>query len=156
MSRSLIAAFAAVLLLAAAAAAAPVKPLALKTLTGVRKPGLLTVRIDLNKSWKSKLLVPSSTTSLRVLYDSNADGTADYIGRVVYRGTALVEEIAGHGNKYEPVPVVRPNAASARFAHPVDVIYANVAHKRTLRIAAQLKTPQGTRRTGWLTVPEPR
>lgn len=154
---ALVSAVAAVLVTVGAAGAA--EPLGLTALNvSATSSGLITVGIQLNKSWKSGVLAPSSATSLRVLYDSNADAKADYTGRIVYRGNRLVEELKGHGNSYEPVPVSRPTSQKARFTHPIEPLFTGVKHRKALRVAVVMKSGSTTSRSptvGWLPVPQP-
>lgn len=155
---ALLSAVAAVLVAVGTAGAA--EPLGVTALNvTATSSGLVTVGITLNKPWKSGVLAPSSTTSLRVLYDSNGDAKPDYTGTIVYRGNRLVELLKGHGNNYEPVPVSRPTSKKARFTHPIEPLFTGVKHRKALRIAVVMKSGATTSRspsTGWLPVPQPR
>jgi hypothetical protein len=147
---------AALLAVSGAGAAAP---LGLGKILVTSAPGKFTLRIQLNQSWKSAAFAPATANSLRVLYDSDADGKADYTGRIVYLNGALVENISGHGNRYEPVPVSRPTSVALQFTHPLDVLYTGVARRKALRISVRMKSGSRLSRvptTGWLTVPQPR
>ena len=70
-------------------------PLVLKRIEPSRGHGRFTLQITLNRPWWSGLFPPRSRRQMTVLYDVTGDGKPDYTGRIVYRGSRLVEQIAG-------------------------------------------------------------
>jgi hypothetical protein len=116
----------------------------LRSVKAARDGSLLRVTISTYGPWASKLLQNSGTghsgprpgiNALTVYYDVNGDGSADFTGRIVYRG-GLFAWISGRGQVFEPVRVARPTASSASFAHPVDILFpAGTPAPKTLRLA---------------------
>ncbi len=115
----------------------------LRSVKVVRDGALLRLTISTYGPWASKLLQSGGKgrtgprpgiNALTVYYDVNGDGSADFTGRVVYRG-GLYVWITGKGQAFEPVPVKRPSSSSASFTHPVDVLFpAGAKGKKTLRL----------------------
>jgi hypothetical protein len=141
-----------------AVAAAGPSPLALKRIVAVRQAQSFTLRVELDRSWTNQVFRQGSGTELRVYYDTTGDGRPDYTGRIVNRGTSLVETISGRGNQLEPVPVSRPSQSSAKFTHPVDVMFPNPSKPGTLGIMVVLHTAgkdDRLPRRGWFLVPAP-
>jgi hypothetical protein len=135
----------------------------LRSVKAARTGALLRLTISTYGPWASKLLQNGGTghsvprpgiNALTVYYDVNGDGSADFTGRIVYRG-GLYAWISGRGQVFEPVRVSRPTASSASFAHPVDVLFpAGTPTPRTLRLAVvslNIKRDRAPNR-GWLTV----
>jgi hypothetical protein len=60
---------------------------------------------------------------LTVHYDIDLDARADYTGEIIFAEGALSVVIAGRGQAFEPVPVERPEDATAQFVHPIDVFF---------------------------------
>ena len=123
----------------------------LKTVAAVRHDTLLRLKIRMYGAWSSKLLRGKKGRSgpagghdrLVVLYDTNGDGRPDYTGRIVYWKGYLRLWIAGRRGAFEPVPVKRPNARTASFAHPVDVLFSPQKGKRTLGLAVKSVDREG-------------
>jgi hypothetical protein len=116
----------------------------LRSVKVAREGSLLRVTISTYGPWASRLLQNSGAghsgprpgiNALTVYYDVNGDGSADFTGRIVYRG-GLSAWISGRGQVFEPVRVTRPSASSASFTHPVDVLFpAGAPTPKTLRLA---------------------
>jgi hypothetical protein len=143
-----------VLVLCGSALGASVLRLDLKRIVATRHYDLFTLRIETRAPWRSSSLVGANR--IRVLYDSTGDGRADYVGVIGWRGGALVEQLSGRGNQFEPVKVSRPTGSAARFTHPLDEMFPGAKHLGPLRIAVE--THAGGRfdrlpRHGWWVVP---
>ena len=131
----------------------------LRSVKAVQDGTLVRVRVSTYGPWASKLLQATahgraSATGLTVYYDVNGDATADYTGRIVYRG-GLYESITGRGKSLEPVPVTRPTPSSASFTHPVDALFpAGTQSPRKLRLMVVSVNRKRDRapNTGWLAV----
>lgn len=134
MRRRLALALLAVVALPAAAAAAwgasasdpndtPGK-LDLRTVTATRSASdIVTVTVRTWDSWqKGDLPQSGSPNRLLVLFNTDADGTAEYTARIVNLGGSLVALLSGQGQQFEPLPVTRPSGAKARFVFPADVL----------------------------------
>src|SRR4051794_3256856 len=109
----------------AAIASAAASSLALKRIVAVRQGPKFTLQVRLDKSWTNPVFRPGSGTELRVYYHRTGDSRPDYPGQIVPRGGSLAEPISGRGRQYEPVPVSRPNQFTAKFTHPLDVMFPN-------------------------------
>jgi hypothetical protein len=131
----------------------------LRSVKAVQDGTLVRVRVSTYGPWASKLLQATahgraSATGLTVYYDVNGDATADYTGRIVYRG-GLYEWITGRGKSLEPVPVTRPTPSRASFTHPVDALFpAGTQSPRKLRLMVVSVNRKRDRapNTGWLAV----
>ena len=156
-------AVAAVLLLPAGAVANDPKDtggkLDLRSVRAVQDGTLVRLKISTYGAWPSKLLQAAvhgraSATGLAIYYDVNGDGTADYTGRIVYRG-GLYERIIGRGKSLEPVPVTRPTPSTASFTHPIDALFAADAQsprKLRLMVVSVYQRRDRAPNKGWLTV----
>lgn len=156
------------LVLAAPAAAATVVDaddtagsLDLRKVTAVSGASSVKVTVTTWGSWSSSVLAPA-TNRFVVLFDSDLDGVAEYRGRIVTSGGALVVLLSGQGNAYEPLPVQRPGGKKLSFTIPTDVMGAQgadiqVAAKTRYRnsgscaVACKDRAPN----SGWLFVPAP-
>jgi hypothetical protein len=103
-------------------------PLDLESLSAVRTGDLLAVSMTTYDEWRAEVLTGPrldrpGPNRLTVLYDIDLDGRADYTGKIIFAGGALSVVIAGRGQAFEPVPVERPDDATAQFVHPVDVLF---------------------------------
>ena len=156
-------AVAAVLLLPAGAVATDPKDtggkLDLRGVKAVQDGSLLRLKISTYGPWPSKLLQATghgraTATGLTVYYDVNGDGTADFTGRIVYRG-GLFEWITGRGKSFEPVPVTRPTTSSASLTHPADVLFpvgAEPPRKLRLMVVSLYHKRDRAPNRGWLTI----
>jgi hypothetical protein len=103
-------------------------PLDLEAVSAVRTGDLLAVSLTTYEEWGDEVLSAPrlgrpGPNRLTVLYDVDLDGRADYTGEIVFAEGALSVAIAGRGQAFEPVPVERPEDATAQFVHPVDVLF---------------------------------
>jgi hypothetical protein len=101
-------------------------PLDLEVASAVRIGDLLAVSVTTYEEWADDLLTgprldKQGPNRLTILYDTDLDDRADFTGKVVYAEGALSLVIAGEGQAFEPVPVERPDDATAQAVHPVDV-----------------------------------
>jgi hypothetical protein len=101
-------------------------PLDLESATAVRTGDLLAVSVTTYEGWDDAVLRGprldrQGPNRLTVLYDIDMDRRADYTGKVIFAAGALSLVMAGAGKAFEPVPVERPDDATAQFVHPVDV-----------------------------------
>ena len=127
-----------------------------------RDGALLRLTVSTYGPWASKLLRSGGQgksgplpgrNRMTVLYDVTRDGRADYRGRVVYHGR-LAMWLTGRGQAFEPVPVSRPSASSARFVHPVDIFFTG---RGVQKLGMAVTTVNGTHRDrmpnrGWFIV----
>lgn len=104
-------------------------PLDLESVSAVRTGDLLAVSLTTYEEWGDEVLSAPrlgrpGPNRLTVLYDVDLDGRVDYTGEIVFAEGALSISIAGRGHGvFEPVPVERPEDATAQFVHPVDVLF---------------------------------
>jgi hypothetical protein len=103
-------------------------PLDLESASAVRTGDLLAVSMTTYEEWGAEVLSSPrldrpGPNRLTVLYDIDLDGRADYTGKIIFAEGALSVVIAGRGQAFEPVPVERPDDATAQFVHPVDVLF---------------------------------
>jgi hypothetical protein len=103
-------------------------PLDLETASAVRTGDLLAVSVTTYEPWTDDVLTGprldrQGPNRLTVLYDIDLDGRADYTGKVIFAEKAMSLALAGEAQAFEPVPVERPNDATAQFVHPVDVFF---------------------------------
>jgi hypothetical protein len=144
------------LVLCGAAVGAGVVRLDLKRIVASRRYDLFTLRIETKAPWRSSSLVGANR--IRILYDVTGDGRADYVGVIGWRGGALVEQLSGGGDEFEPVKVARPARSVARFTHPLDVMFPGAKHAGTVRIAVETHAAgrhERLPRHGWFAVPAP-
>ena len=135
----------------------------LRSVKAARDGGLLRLTISTYGPWASKLLQNSDTghavprpgiNALTVYYDVNGDGSADFTGRIVYRG-GLYVWISGRGRVFEPVQVRRPSSSSASFTYPAGVLFpAGTPTPKTVRLAVVSLYQKRDRapNRGWLPV----
>lgn len=158
----------AALVLAAPAAAATIADaddtagsLDVRKVTATSTASSVKVTVTTWGSWSSSVLA-SAKNRLVVLFDSDLDGTAEYRGRIVESGGALVVLLSGQGNNYEPLPVQRASGKKLSFTIPTDVMGAQGADLQvavTSRyrdsgscvVACKDRAPD----SGWLLVPAP-
>ena len=103
-------------------------PLDFESVSAVRTGDLLAVSVTMYEEWgddvlSSPRLDRPGSNRLTVLYDIDLDARADYTGEIIFAEGALSVVIAGRGQAFEPVPVERPEDATAQFVHPVDVFF---------------------------------
>jgi hypothetical protein len=103
-------------------------PLDLEAVSAVRTGDLLAVSLTTYEEWGDEVLSAPrlgrpGPNRLTVLYDVDLDARADYSGEIVFAEGVLSVAIAGRGQAFEPVPVERPEDATAQFVHPVDVLF---------------------------------
>jgi hypothetical protein len=103
-------------------------PLDLESASAVRTGDLLAVSVTTYEQWAEGVLSGPrierpGPNRLTLLYDTNLDQRADYTGRIIFAEGALSVVIAGQGQAFEPVPVERPDDATAQFVHPIDVFF---------------------------------
>lgn len=101
-------------------------PLDLELASAVRIGDLLAVSVTTYEGWDEDLLTgprldKQGPNRLTILYDTDLDDRADYTGKVVFAEGALSLVISGQGQAFEPIPVERPDDATAQVVHPVDV-----------------------------------
>jgi hypothetical protein len=141
-------------------------PLDVRSVSAVRTGDLLAVSIMTYEPWDDDVLAglagrPTGPERLRVLYDTDLDGNADYVGEIVYAGEALSVFIAGREQAFEPVLVERPNRRTAQFVHPTDVFFVatgegGVDSDVDIQVAVESATTGAKERTpdeGWIVVP---
>lgn len=103
-------------------------PLDLESASAVLTGDLLAVSLTTHEPWddavvRGRRLDRPGSNRLTVLYDIDEDDRADYTGKIIFAEGALSLVIAGNGQAFEPVPVERPDDATAQFVHPVDVFF---------------------------------
>jgi hypothetical protein len=103
-------------------------PLDLEHVSAVRTGDLLAVSITTYERWDDDVLTGprfdrQGPNRMTVLYDVDLDGRTDYTGKIVFAEGALSLVLAGESQAFEPVPVERPDDATAQFVHPVDVFF---------------------------------
>jgi hypothetical protein len=103
-------------------------PLDLEAASAVRTGDLLAVSLTTYEAWDDAVVRGPRVdrpgpNRLTVLYDIDVDGRTDYTGKIIFADGALSLVIAGNGQAFEPVPVERPDDATAQFIHPVDVFF---------------------------------
>jgi len=103
-------------------------PLDFESVSAVRTGDLLAVSVTMYEEWGDEVLSSPrldrpGPNRLTVLYDIDLDARADYTGEIIFAEGALSVLIAGRGQAFEPVPVERPEDATAQFVHPVDVFF---------------------------------
>jgi hypothetical protein len=103
-------------------------PLDLESVSAVRTGDLLAVSMTTYEEWGDEVLSAPrldrpGPNRLTVLYDIDLDARADYTGEIIFAEGALSVLISGRGQAFEPVPVERPEDATAQFVHPVDVFF---------------------------------
>jgi hypothetical protein len=85
-------------------------PLDLRRLEAARSgPGgqILRITITTWTGWDSRLLAEGTPHRLLILFDTDRDGRANYVGRIRYAHGALALFIEGPGSAFEPLPVRR-------------------------------------------------
>jgi hypothetical protein len=122
-------------------------PLDLEVASAVRTGDLLAVSVTTYEPWADEVLKGprldrQGPNRLTVLYDIDLDGRADYTGKVIFAKGALSLVLAGEGQAFEPVPVERPDDATAQFIHPVDVFFivageAEIASDADIQVAVE-------------------
>ena len=121
---------------------------------------ILTVTVRTWDSWQKTILpATGSPNRLFVLFNTDADGSAEYKARIVNLGGSLVALLSGQGQQFEPIPVTRPSDTQARFVFPADVL---VDADEDLGVAVRSIYQGGlcsascidrAPNTGWVTVP---
>lgn len=138
-------------------------PLDLELASAVRIGDLLAVSVTTYEGWKDDLLAgpmldKQGPNRLTILYDTDLDDRADYTGKVVFAEGALSLVIAGEGQAFEPIPVERPDDATAQAVHPVDVflVQAEGEGETDIQVAIESSAAGFKDRIpaeGWILVP---
>jgi hypothetical protein len=128
-------------------------PLDLEMASAVRTGDLLAVSVTTFEPWTDDVLTGprrdrQGPNRLTVLYDVDLDGRADYTGKVIFAGKALSLVLSGEGQAFEPVPVERPDDATAQFIHPVDVLFV-VAGETEVESDADIQVAVESRALGF-------
>jgi hypothetical protein len=136
-------------------------PLDLELASAVRIGDLLAVSVTTYEGWEDDLLTgprldKQGPNRLTILYDTDLDDRADYTGKVVFAGGALSLVIAGEGQAFEPIPVERPDDATAQAVHPVDVFLVQAEGETDIQVAIESSAAGFKDRIpaeGWILVP---
>jgi hypothetical protein len=134
----------------------------LKTLV-VRKADAsapLIAKITTYENWAATLLKDSGHNRICVLFDVDADGAAEYVGKISSSGGDLHMDITGQGSAFEPLPVKHPDGHTIKTVVPggsppnpdgtVQIAAKSVFHDTgTCSTACKDRAPN----TGWLAVP---
>src|SRR5919106_441918 len=114
-------------------------PLDLERASAVRIGDLLAVSVTTHEGWEDDLLAGprldrQGPNRLTILYDTDLDDRADFTGKVVFAEGALPLVIGGEGQAFEPIPVERPDDATAQAVHPVDVFFVQAEGETDMQV----------------------
>jgi len=120
----------------------------------------LHITIVTYENWKKKALSDSGHNRVFVLFNTDSDSKAEYVGEIYESGGNLVMVITGSGSAFEPLPVRHPNGHTLKTVVPGSSPpnpdgNVGVAAKSRYTDAGDCATackdraPNG----GWLTVP---
>jgi hypothetical protein len=120
--------------------------------------GALEVAVTTYGTWPSSLLAHSGGNRIRVLFDTDSDGVAEFIGSIVDVHGTLEMIIRGQGSEFEPLPVTRPDDNTALVKVPSGSP-PNPAHKYQVAARATFVPASGPKKVdrapdhGWIVVP---
>jgi hypothetical protein len=130
----------------------------LETVNATRQGHALSVAVTTYGTWPSSLLAHSGGNRIKVLFDTDNDGTAEYIGSIVDLQGNLNMIIRGQGSEFEPIPVTRPDDNTALVKVPGDFA-ANPVHAYQLAVKSVFVPASGPTKvdrapnTGWIAIP---
>jgi len=130
----------------------------IESVDATREGHALSVAVSTYGTWPSSLLAGSGKNRIKVLFDTNNDGTVDYTGSIVDLNGNLRMIIRGHGSQFEPLPVSRPDDNTAHVTVPGDSP-PNPAHKYQVAAKSFFFPATGPEKidrapnSGWITVP---
>lgn len=111
----------------------------------------MEISISFHDAFADADLAGGSGNKLRLLFDVDRNGTADFSGRIKRAGSALVISIKeGGSNRFEPLPVTREATDGISMVIPGS---APMNPSRAIALRVVATTPAGTDRTRWLEVP---
>jgi hypothetical protein len=156
---------AAVALIAQAATAAQIHDphdtggkLDIESVDATRSGHELEVAVTTYDTWPSSLLAHSGGNRIKVLFDTDNDGTAEYTGSIVDVQGNLEMFIRGQGSQFEPLPVTRPDDNTALVHVPGDSP-PNPLHKYQVAVKSTFVPASGPTKvdrapnSGWIVVP---
>jgi hypothetical protein len=78
----------------------------------------LVAKVTTYENWAASLLKDSGQNRVYVLFDVDADGTAEYVGEISCSGGKLHMDITGRHSSFEPLPVKHPNGHTLKTVVP--------------------------------------
>jgi hypothetical protein len=92
----------------------------LKVLIGTKSSSNapLVIKVRTYGSWAKHLLADSGDNRIKILFDVDGDGVAEYVGEISESGGKLHLDISGSGSSFEPLPVKHPNGRTIKTTVP--------------------------------------
>ena len=119
---------------------------------------IVEVAVTMYGTWPSSVVNSSGKNRIQLIFDTNSDGTPDYVGSIADANGHLRMIVRGHGSQFEPIPVTRPDDNTALVHVPGDAPF-NPVHKyqvATKSIFFPASAPKKVDRApdhGWIAVP---
>ena len=123
-----------------------------------RNGGALEVAVTMYGTWPSSLLAHSGGNRIRILFDTDNDGSPEYTGTIVSVHGHLEMNIKGQGSTFEPLNVRRPDDNTALVTVPGGSP-PNPAHAYQVAASATFVPASGPKKVdrapdhGWIDVP---
>jgi hypothetical protein len=130
----------------------------IETVDATRTGQALQVAVTTYGTWPSSLLAHSGGNRIKVLFDTDNDGAAEYVGTIVALHGQLNMIVRGQGSEFEPLPVTRPDDNTALVKVPGGAPF-NPGHKYRVAAKSRFVPASGPTKVdrapdhGWLVVP---
>ncbi len=119
---------------------------------------ILEVAVTMYGTWPSSVLNSSGKNRIQIIFDTNSDGTPDYVGSIADANGHLRMIIRGHGSQFEPIPATRPDDNTV-LVHIPGASPPNPGHKYRVATKSIFFPASGPKRVdrapdaGWIAVP---
>jgi hypothetical protein len=122
------------------------------------RTGGLEVAVSMYGTWPSTLLAHSGPNRIQLLFDTDNDGVAEYVGNIFDLNGHLEMVIKGQGSTFEPLSVSRPDDNTALVTIPASSP-PNPSHKYQFAVRARFQPASGPEKVdrapnhGWMVIP---
>jgi hypothetical protein len=109
-------------------------------------------------TWPSSVVHSGGKNRIQIIFDTNSDGTPDYVGSIADANGHLRMIVRGHGSQFEPLAVTRPDDNTALVHVPGDAPF-NPTHAYRVATKSIFFPSSGPKKvdrapdTGWIAVP---
>ena len=118
---------------------------------------ILEVAVTMYATWPSSVLNASGKNRIQLIFDTNSDGTPDYVGTISDKNNHLRMIVRGHGSQFEPLAVTRPDDNTALVHIPGDAPF-NPTHAYKLATKTVFFPSSGPKKVdrapdhGWIAI----
>jgi hypothetical protein len=130
----------------------------ISSVDATRTGQVLEVSVTMYGTWPSSVLNSTGKNRIQVIFDTNSDGTPDYVGTIADQGGNLRMIIRGHGSTFEPINATRPDDNTVLVKVPGNSP-PNPLHKYQVATKSIFFPASGPKKvdrapdSGWIAVP---